>query len=582
MQASRNDPELFLNKSNENLFDKEKNVDFIKYLLFFFQNYNSNLNTHNTKNKIIYLYKYMFEAQAFSDHKTVNDSNNYSNLVHYQEVVNNSNKIFFDNLLKIYKKSDAHYNSIEEYINNLTLNDLYLIYKSYYFDITNKSLNKWFSIHRDLGYKYFSLTGTVIEKISYIANSIVETDINLNKKINKKISEYKGFILLHTLGNNSREGVILMWQLYLKLIEISYLKIKDKKKLLLFIDRITFINSSAAGKATEINNTDGFSIQNIPESKLNNEILFNNGKNIKNGLYYFRLSEGFNLKQFGNPDYITVEVKLDLSKNKQIAIIKNNLGELLHDNINIYLGDKSLVFGMAESHVNSAHVLYNLKSKKFHKWLNLFFTLKVKNKLFKKQIINICKLRRCIFEDKSTNTGSNYQLASKLVLDKLHSGDKLSAKDDIWVSTQRAQQAARASSPNQLLYGFREAYYLNPNTYKILPDYMLSRQLIMSLFNLLKEFLTHVKYDITQKKYSHPLVINPKIFLIYINFLGSILKANNIKPEKNNLYTHKQALSFINKLWPDIEDLAPKNLTHVQAFFLTYQVPLERYKLKLR
>ena len=56
---------------------------------------------------------------------------------------------------------------------------------------------------------------------------------------------------------------------------------------------------------------------------------------------------------------------------------------------------------------------------------------------------------------------------------------------------------------------------------------MLSRQLIMSLFNLLKEFLTHVKYDITQKKYSHPLVINPKIFLETKKNLGKQLTFAN-------------------------------------------------------
>ena len=575
MPIDTNTLQLFLKKLDSSGLDPSNKYNFIKSLLFVMQDQDQDKSTHADFKKILVLwYKTMFLPHAYADNKIVNYANK-TNFRPYQEVVNKSNKIFFNNLLKTYKKSGANYNSIKKYIKNLTLNDLYLIYKSFYLDITSQSLNKWFSIHKDLGYKYSAITGTVIDRMSYIANSIVESDINLNQKI----SEYKGFILLHTLGNNSREGVILIWQLYLKLIEIAYLKIKDIKKLLLFIDRITFVNSSAAGKATEINKVDGFSIQNIPELKLNNEILSNNGKNIKNGLYYFRLSEGFNLMQFGNPDYIKLEVKLDISKSKQVAIIKNNLGELLHDNINIYLGDKSLVFGMAESHVNSAHILSNLKSKKFNNWLNLFFNLKIENKLIKKQIINICKLRRCIYEDKSTNTGSNYQLVSKVILDKLHNGDKLSARDDIWVSTQRAQQAARASSPNQLLYGFREAYYLNPNTYKILPDYMLSRQLIISVFNLLKEFLTHIKFDITQNKYSHPLVINPKIFLIYINFLESILKANNIKPEKNNLYTHKQALSFINKLWPDIEDLAPKNLTHAQAFFLTYQVPLERYRL---
>jgi hypothetical protein len=350
---------------------------------------------------------------------------------------------------------------------------------------------------------------------------------------------------------------------------------KDFKNISGFLARIVFVNSSAGGKATEMNRVDGFAIQNIPPDLLIPDIQRresaaasarpNIHSPLADGDYTFKKNQNINLLQFGNPSFITVKIFTEATK--QYATIFDHESKEIYHKIHVCRSDNGLFFGIPESHVNEADIRMRLKFKSFDVWLNAQF----KDHPNKTALVKLCKTPHIIHEGRSTNTGANYQHVSEVICNHLHKGNREEAKNDIWISTQREQQGARASCPNQLKYGFAKALYLNPDASDKC-DLMTEQHLLMALFNLLKEFLNHIRYDMQQKKYSHPLLIDPDTFQHYIDFLDALLRSQKCEPQDGEAFTHKELLDFINNIWGQLELHVPHNgMSHGQAFAWTYK-----------
>ena len=110
------------------------------------------------------------------------------------------------------------------------------------------------------GYQRTCLTGkTTKERTKEIAQI----------KIEEAVRNPKASIILHTPGNNSREGLAVALMEYTALMEeiLAYVeKTKDTRTAISLIPRINFVNSSAGGKGTAMTKVEGKAISRLPRT----------------------------------------------------------------------------------------------------------------------------------------------------------------------------------------------------------------------------------------------------------------------------------------------------------------------------
>lgn len=400
--------------------------------------------------------------------------------------------------------------------------------------------------------------------------SVIEMD--MDKKFafiaQLKIKEFRenpSFIVIHILGNNSREGVLIAMQEYEALLTeaVKYQYDDDFHSFFdLLTSNIAFVVSSAGGKGTSANLLEGFALPSLSQEI--EEIVFDKDRALLP--CEFVLSK--QLQQFGNPSAIRVCIqKKDSQFIANIYSIDENHTETLYlSQLPVRPCEGGLFFGTSESQVNQNELTKSLA--RFQKRFSLRNNLDI-------------KWPRILKEENSLNTGSNCQNAAKILFEELcHSSAELMSNLLI-THTQKQEQGIRASTTAltqcntaDSQHSFKLYVYCNANQEDYIP-HLPMKQFIIFAINLLKEFLTEQSYVVKRRYFHYPLPITPELYILsmqtVLGFYNAVYETQLTMEE----LTFSEALNFFNlTLWPQVEATIPSQGNQQRFFLSNHIVPV--------
>ncbi len=404
--------------------------------------------------------------------------------------------------------------------------------------------------------KYNHYANVIYKSYGFYTEALDEKFIERTKKIAYiKFLYFKNHnspIIIHILGNNSREGTTTAMIEYEEIIRLAQ---EDKYLLERILQHIFIVHSSAGGKATEINLVDGIAIPELAETI---EIKVDKNNVLLPANYLIHKNKKISLQQFGAPDAIQVIIK---HKNNMVIsdiyIYNEDEKKEFLINIPVRLASAGLFFGLSEAEINEAEF---------------------------KAILNRKKLPHpnFILEKDSFNTGENCRL-SKRIIENEFSERGIAIENSTVTYIQKQQQGIRASTTAALQgQSFKLFFYNNPDFSSYI-NFMPTDQLLVYSMNLLKELLTEQKYVLSKKYFHHPLPLKQDCLLIALEVIRYIFNwYYKVNLSLEEISFDNALLLFNLKIWPQIEKelTRHKDENRKKRFLITYLTPILAKKAK--